>query len=192
MVALLAVLWTGHNLAVLWFKTPDGKGKSSLEQQTIGLDDLWDLVVGNTVLDVGCAEGLIARKCLDAGASFVHGVELRKEAVERTRALGVNCDNANVDSYNPRRIYDVVLMLAILHKLAEPAKAFARLLSACDLVAVVRLPYGGWPVLVDSRSGSIQIDLGRVASDQGFRLFQVTDGPSFDGRAQWTGYLYRA
>lgn len=175
-----------------WFATASGQGKSSLEQQSVGLDPLWPLVIGRTVLDVGCAEGLIARRCLDIGAASVHGVELREQAVWHTRALQVPCDNADADDYMPKQAYDIVLMLAILHKLKKPADVFRRMLASCNITAVVRLPNGSWPLLVDSRSGSVPIDLEQVASNEGFRLVQVTHGPVCDKGPQWTGYFTRS
>ena len=43
-----------------WFTTAKRPGDRTLEQQLVGLDKVLAEVAGKTVLDAGCAEGLIS------------------------------------------------------------------------------------------------------------------------------------
>jgi SAM-dependent methyltransferase len=161
--------------------------KAPIDQQLIGLDLLWLELNGAAVLDVGCAEGLISQRCWDAGAALVHGVDNRSGAIEEaSRAHGrLEFFVHDCETWEPPRLYDVVLMLGVLHKLADPAKALRKYLAACIEFAVVRLPT--WPILIDSRSGNVPIDLEQVAGECGFKLTEKTSGP----HGQWVGYLSR-
>lgn len=178
-----------------WFKV-DGKGDRSLELQLTGLDRLWPAIVGRSVLDVGCAEGLISLQCEQAGARLVLGVEIRRDAVaianERAFRRRVQFIPGDANTYDPAGRYDVVLLLAILHKLRDPSAAFERYLAACTELCVVRLPHDDWPVLRDPRSGNRPHDLAIAAARAGFGLEHVAEGPVADGKpAEWVGYFAR-
>lgn len=171
--------------------------KAPLEQQLIGLEPLWPEIGCASVLDVGCAEGLISWRCLKSGARLVHGIDDRQEAIKEAagwvsgyaRAHGqvFGFWTADAEVWEPPQSYDVVLMLGILHKLKNPAKALCKYLTVCDEFAVFRLPEGGWPILQDSRSGNQPFDLERVAHECGFKLTETAAGP----RGQTVGYLWR-
>jgi 2-polyprenyl-3-methyl-5-hydroxy-6-metoxy-1,4-benzoquinol methylase len=171
---------------VRWFD------KAPIEQQMVGLDPLWCEVKGRTVLDVGCAEGLIALECKKAGARLILGIDNRESAVKEARGV-LDCDTtytcdvvvADVIEWEPRASFDVVLMLGVLHKLPNPEQVFARFLGKCNDLAVVRLP--SWPILRDERSGNVRINMDLVAAWSSFELEQVTDGP----HGQRVGYLRR-
>lgn len=153
-----------------WFK------KAPLAQQLIGLEPLWENLRGKTLLDVGCAEGLISLECMKHGAK-VEGLEIRSSAVKEAQAIGVNCLEADVQHYQLERHYDIVLMLGILHKLADPITAFKRYLKYCNDLAVVRLPWNCWLDLVDSRSGGVPHNMHIAAMESGFYLDDQTEGP---------------
>lgn len=180
-----------------WFKLDGAKGDRTFEQQLIGLEQLWPWVKGASVLDVGCAEGLIAIECERQGAENVLGVELRGDAVKRANELARNRTasflqaDANVFTVAPLS-FDVVLMLAILHKLRDPSAAFERYLRAARQLAVVRLPNDDWPVLRDARSGNRPHDLAAVAARAGFDMTGWAQGPVADGNPpEFVGYLTR-
>lgn len=180
-----------------WFKLDGAKGDRTFEQQLIGLEQLWPWVKGASVLDVGCAEGLIAIECERQGAENVLGVELRGDAVKRANELARNRTasflqaDANVFTVAPLS-FDVVLMLAILHKLRDPSEAFERYLRSCRTLAVVRLRHNDWPVLRDARSGNRPYDLSVVSKRCGFHLADVRRGPVADGNPpEFVGYLTR-
>lgn len=157
-----------------WFATKDRPGDRTLEQQMTGLDDLLDFVPGKTVLDVGCAEGLIDFELFDAGAMAIHGIEIRPEHVAVGNKLrghrAVTLEVADANVYKPVRQYDIVLMLAVLQKLRDPSAAAARFAAAARRVVILRLPPAHAPRIVDSRSGNVVHDVGQAVISQGFML----------------------
>lgn len=179
-----------------WFTFKGAKGDRTLAQQLVGLDQLWPRVFGRKVLDVGCAEGLIALECCKSGASLVTGLELRSDAVRLANKgpesdFTAFCVDVN-DHQTTAGAYDVVLLLAILHKLRDPSARFEHYLRAATELCVVRLPHDDWPVLRDARSGNKPHDLAAVAKRCGWRLDLVTEGPTVDGNPpEWVGFFVR-
>ena len=62
-------------------------GKWPIGQRLSGLDQLLNACEGRTVLDLGCAEGVIARAFLDAGARLIHGFDIDEERVRSAAGL---------------------------------------------------------------------------------------------------------
>jgi len=182
-------------------KTPLVKGRwfggdRTIEQQLMGLDRLWREILGKTVLDVGCAEGEISLECAKRGAKQVVGIEIRRDAVTAAQvarnAIDVPpdvtfmCGDAQV--YVPFGEWDIVLLLAVLHKLKDPSAACRRLVAAARDLVVIRLPPATASVIVDERSGNEPHDIGWVMADSGFELeHQGYDGPF----GEWMGYYRR-
>lgn len=171
----------------------DGRlGARTLTQQLKGLEPLFDEVSGSTVLDVGCAEGLISIALAKAGAHSVDAVELLVDNLEVGRSLRgdlpVNFECANANTHVPRRAsYDIVLLLSILHKLKDPATRAKRYAMASRCLVVVRLPPERAPIVNEQRSGAVDIDIKAAIESVGFALERVVRGP-FD---EWTGYFRR-
>jgi hypothetical protein len=112
------------------------------------MDGLHDLVVrapGASVLDIGMNRGLNAYEMMDAGARLVHGMELDPHCVDFARTLFVELDPVSCQSqfevgdltqgisclaplgYGGSG-WDIVLMIAVYHKLKRPpSKAYADL-----------------------------------------------------------------
>ncbi len=167
-------------------------GDRTLDQQMQGLDLLLDSVKRKSVLDVGCAEGLIDFELIRAGAVAVHGVEARPQAVEDANRLrgDMACTFEQVDAntWRPRRAYNVVLMLAILHKLKDPTAACLRFAESASDMLVIRLPpHKDNPVVVDARSGSKPHYLGDKLAKAGFRYRAMANGYL----NEWIGYYER-
>lgn len=183
-------------MAGLWFKTESVPGKANLLDQMIGLDHLWPLVKDQSILDVGCAEGLIAFKCMEHGARSIRGIDNRRMAIQFALAGNsyhkAHFECTNAENYLPTR-HDVVLLLSVLHKFREPTQVFWRMLTSCNHCCVVRVPNGCWPVLRDSRSGNKPILLEAIAEECGFVVDQIVDGPIDSDRGpQAVVYLRRA
>ena len=164
-----------------------------LEDQLKGLGPLLEEVRGKRVLDLGCAEGLIARHLLEVGgAQSVHGVELMAHSVEvaRHQCSGLNAKfeqaDLNTAVVSVDAGWDIVLMLAVLHKLKEPAR-IARVFASGASLAVVRLPPERAPLIVDRRSGNVPVDIQTAMARAGMHLEEVTQG-HYD---EWTGYFRR-
>lgn len=166
-----------------WFTLANKPGDRTLEQQLTGLDPLWLKVVDRTVLDIGCAEGLIAIECCKRGAAFARGVEIVPVHVQLAKSLrnGMPCafEVADAQTWVPDKLYDVVLLLAVLHKLPDPTSACVQLARVAKELCVIRFPATSrWPVIVDARSGNEPHDIGEVMESLGFTLECVTNGPT--------------
>jgi trans-aconitate methyltransferase len=135
-----------------WFIIPGvQEGDRTASQQLLGLETIAKQFKGATVLDLGCAEGLIGRHCIDAwDAASVDGVtriqyeidEAHKQCKGRPMRflcgdLGSQAERAALPLL-PK--YDIVLALSVLHKVKKPMELLE---WACGFVGrylVVRLP----------------------------------------------------
>lgn len=179
-----------------WFAVGTKPGDRTLDQQLMGLDPLFAEVEGKTVLDVGCAEGLISIECARRGAQWADGIEVREDAVQTARKLvrtlslhgDVTFDEGDANTYCPQGQYDIVLMLAVLHKLYDPSAACRRFAAAAKDLVVIRLPPATAPLVVDPRSLNEVHDIDAVMTRSGFVLYlQTNDGPF----GEWVGYFRR-
>ena len=90
-----------------WFSTHGRDGDRTIDQQLLGLDPLFDEVKGKTVLDIGCAEGLISlHLCTKFKAKSVHGVEIIASHVAVANSLrgeNSNCtfERADANHFEP-------------------------------------------------------------------------------------------
>lgn len=169
-------------------------GDRTFEQQMTGLDWLKDVCHGRTILDFGCAEGLISIEMLRHGATHVHGIEL---VLERVKAARVNArgyaslfETGDANAWKPTKRYGVVLALAILHKLTDPSAVARRLARAADHAVVLRLPPRG-AVVIDPRSKNVPHDLGAVLVDEGFVLEPKVSG-NYGPLEEWIGLYWKA
>lgn len=164
-----------------WFNVGSDKGDRTIDQQLVGLDRLFAAVPGKTVLDLGCAEGLISIELAKRGAFQVHGVEIRADhvAVGRKLAgnLAVKLDAADLNTWRPAHSYDIVIALALLHKLKDPSAACGAFCEASSGLVVIRTPPKVDPwVIVDERSGNKPHDIGKVLRVNGFKLSEQLAG----------------
>lgn len=185
-----------------WFPVGRGDHERELRHQMQGLRHVVDEVTvarrrGQqlSVLDAACAEGLIGMELLKAGASALHGVELVPDRVRdanRLRGtLPATFEQGDLTQWVPRRSYDVVLALSILHKLPDPLAVASRLGQACGRMMVIRLPPpaegddGG--VIRDRRSGMRPFDLRPALAELQLNLEEETTGYL----GEWIGFWRR-
>lgn len=175
-----------------WFIAGGRSGDRTLDQQMIGLGRLFEQAPGKTILDAGCAEGLISIELARRGALGCHGLEIVPGHVEVARSLAgdLPCtfEVANLNEHDIGKTgqADIVLMLAILHKLRDPSKVCSALAHKARELCVIRLPPSG-PVIVDDRSNRIPHDIAEIMSMVGFDLESVDIGPL----REWVGYFRR-
>lgn len=179
-----------------WFDMKRGDFERTLVDQMRGLRPVLDefrqsAAKGRPLscLDVGCAEGLIGIEMAKAGASAVLGIELVADRVkDATRLRGdLPCtfEVGNAATYQPKRPYDVLLALSILHKLPDPSATLYRLVhSFCRRMVVIRLPPGG-PVVIDPRSNNEPHNLDAVLQDLGFNLEHEAEGHQQEYIGMW-------
>lgn len=170
-------------------------GDRTIDEQLTGLEPLFGLVQGASILDLGCAEGLISLRLMGAGAALVHGVESVVSRVETARRLFEErpaeffvADLSRLGTAPPAGLlpaYDVVLLLSIAHKFKAP-EAFIRdaAARAASLVAI-RLPA---PTLCDRRSDYVPLDVPALMASLGFDQVHDAPGP----RGEWVGIFKRA
>lgn len=137
-----------------WFRI-DGvqNGDRTAEEQLLGLETIAAEFAGARVLDIGCAEGLIGRHCVDAwGAALVHGVTLPAYEIEEARrqCAGRPMEFFCADLRSPSACqllearllpsYEVVLLLSVLHKVRAPMRLLEWALRFASRTVVIRLP----------------------------------------------------
>lgn len=175
-----------------WFLGVGRDGDRTLVQQMMGLEPLLEEVVGKSVIDVGCAEGLISIELAKIGAKSCLGFEVvpGHVVIARDLAAGLPCKFvvADLNTANLQGLphVDIVLMLAVLHKLKDPSRVCAAFASRAESLCVVRLPPSG-PTITDHRSEFVPHDIVAVMATCGFGLTDVVEGPF----AEWTGYFRR-
>lgn len=173
-----------------WFNIPGRPGPRTLEQQLLGLDPLFAECKGKTVLDVGCAEGMISIELARRGALAVHGIEVATRRVKvgrfRVGPLPVTLEVADANVWQPRRQYDIVLALAVLHKLKDPSSAARRLADACKDLMVLRLPPAMGHCIIDGRSACKPHAIDQVLTAAGFEVERTAyDGPFGEFVSYW-------
>ena len=129
-----------------------------------------------------------------AGAKHVHGVDsvdrYIKHAKKHAGEWPVTFAKADLNDDRdiaPECEYDIVLMLAICHKLKDPSKFAARYGKLARDLVVVRLPPTTAPVVVDRRSGNERHDIQAALRTVGFQLTSVFYGTY----NEWNGYFER-
>jgi len=151
--------WTSYTGRLAGLCRDDGKfhytlapdlglyGKWPLAERCKDLEYIFGHCRDATVIDFGCAEGVVARRCLEQGARLVHGLELEESRVNTAAGLCADWPDAHffihadLDEWDAIReparqvllpSYDIVLYLGIQHHLARPQ----RLATLADAVAM--------------------------------------------------------
>ena len=152
-----------------WFIAPGVEGDRTPEEQLQGVEFLAEHAKGASVLDLGCAEGLIARHFAYAwGAREVHGLTVKQAQVAAAKrfckGLPVKiweCDLRDWvtwQQHNARALhvrYDIVLALSIVHKMKHPHRFIEEAAGRSKAWLAIRLPKRVWQ---DRRSNFTAID----------------------------------
>jgi cyclopropane fatty-acyl-phospholipid synthase-like methyltransferase len=114
-----------------WLKVPGIRpdGDRTLAEQMLGLNRALAECKGKTVLDLGCAEGLIGLEFAKAGAARVVGIEVLDTHLDVAREACAGYQQMEfigahlglwVDAHPEPEKFDIVLALGIIHKLEDP------------------------------------------------------------------------
>lgn len=182
-----------------WLKIPGVQdGARTLQEQMLGLAPALDETPGKTVLDLGCAEGLIALEFAKAGARSVYGIDYNATLIDVARAEMAKSDALPVEFKHAdltgiinarRRVkYDIVLALAVLHKLPDPAEGLRFCAQSARSLIVVRLPYGSTGNLRAKHAPYRRTDIREILPACGFVRERKEPGP----RGEWVQYWRRA
>lgn len=181
-----------------WLKIPGVQdGERTLAEQMQGLAPALEGVNGKTVLDLGCAEGLIGIEFAKAGG-IVRGLELQQQYVDVATRLAAasgiayRCafdrhDLADLNaavmppSFPCPEGADIVLALAIVHKLRNPGRALRNMARLAKERLVIRLPNGSRGLIACKYDPGAVCDSAKVMAMAGFRLHTMLKGP----RGEW-------
>jgi len=166
-----------------WFIIPGVQdGNVTLDDQMIAL---WPAVAeakGKSVLDIGCAEGLIGREFARAGAASVVGFDSVEEHLQVARAQcaewGMLFLLANMNDPRPVYPFDIVLCLNVAHKLRDPAVGIRFAAESSRDLVLLRSGRGADAkgVIKGKHSGHT-CDSHALMGEFGFALERVVDGP---------------
>jgi len=171
-----------------WFN-----GDRTLKQQLKGLKHLHNYLNGARVLDLGCAEGHISKYCIENGASNVHGIDIapdfiieaKRHTIDYSAKVLFECKDLNdIHTINPfMNSYDVILALAILHKLRNPLNLLSIICKLNAELIIIRLPENNADIIIDPRSGNKPINVTDALSEM-YKLRYVSSGHL----NEWVGY----
>lgn len=173
-----------------WFAIPGvQQGERTLAEQARGLEPALAACKGKTVLDLGCAEGLIAQACLARGARLVRGYDFNAPFLDTAAALELDPARAEFFYYDLNKPLatppaDIVLALAIVHKLRDPAAALAGFAALATERLVLRLPRGSDGEF-RAKHSQARCDVRVVMAEAGFRLEQTLRGPRGELVLHW-------
>jgi len=178
-----------------WFVIPGVQGGDrTLDEQLLGLQPALDEAAGKTVCDLGTAEGLIALQFALAGARSVYGCDYNTALLAEAQAQLANhpglpvhfeyrdlCESIR-GGWQPK--FDIVLALAILHKLDDPAAGVKLCADMARDLIVLRLPLGSTGVIRSKHVRHTRADVGALLLKSGFKRERKERGP----RGEWVQY----
>jgi len=178
-----------------WFTIPGVRpGDRTLQEQMLGLDLALKECAGKTVLDLGCAEGLISREVARAGAKSVLGIELLAAHLAMARVQcrdfpQVNFVEAHLADYIKAREsipkYDIVLALGIIHKLQDPAVPLRFAAQSARQLLVFRAPAKKYDGLIKSKHTEITCDVPKIMKAEGFIETALITGVRGEAAQYW-------
>lgn len=179
-----------------WFAHDGKPGDRTLAEQLAGLEKLREAMPGATVLDLGCAEGLLMREFLEWGARCVDGVEIVPEAVSDARALlsdavyhgrsrvhrGSIMTLDALDTLDPQ--YDIVTALAVVQKVERCDLALTLIARRARDLLVLRNPPEHGAIIATERQRGQRFDTRSILEPTHFLADEVRGS-----RGEWIGYF---
>ena len=174
-------------------------GNWRIETRLRGLQELLGAAQGKSVLDLGCAEGMISREFCRHGAATIHGFEVNldqiriaRQEVPKAAEVGTQILFHRADfGYWDRFVaahrnsmleqYDIVLLLSVLEKLPESNQD-----TILDGLMAFSRCWIGLRIAPETRDSRQII---QKFSDSGFELAFENDGVAEDPSGQGTGWL---
>lgn len=166
---------------------PEQLGDRTVDEQIRGLHWALQECKGRTVLDIGCAEGLIAFEFAKAGASHVHGIEIVRDHIQIAYRLRDKAGLSKAVTFEvadlaalpaPTKQYDIVLALAVVHKLKDPAIGVRYCAAACRDLFVIRMSKGAKQnTTIKSKRYAASCNVTEEMRRAGFKLERIEAGP---------------
>lgn len=194
-----------------WLKIPGVQdGARTLEEQMLGLNPALEETPGKTILDLGCAEGTIALEFAKAGAKSIDAYDYNEPFIEVAKQQYEQSGLADADSSRPGawpvpvrfkhaditelmakrgtpKRYDIVLALAILHKLPDPEAAIRFCAQSARSLIVIRLPVNSVGSIRSKHGEHRRADIRVILPEMGFVRERKEVGP----RGEWVHYWRR-
>lgn len=178
-----------------WFTWAGEQGDRTLVEQLAGLEHLRSAMPGAAVLDLGCAEGLLAREFVAWGASRVDGVEIVREAVKDARELlkyeirdGVASIHHGsilaLDELDLLEQYDIVCALAVVQKVERCDLALEGIARRARDLLVLRNPPEHGAIISTERQRGRRYDTRDILAPTHFLADEVRGS-----RGEWIGYF---
>jgi len=179
-----------------WFIIPGVQdGDRTVEEQAEALRPAMAEAAGKTVLDLGCAEGLLTREFIYAGAKMAFGVDsvpahldVAREVCKGMPVQFAQCLLGTVALRTPAPSFDIVMALGVVHKLPFPdvGVRIAAQLSH-DLVLLrsgLRQRNG---IITAKQHPQNTCDSHALMREHGFELEKVVQGPGphFESVEYW-------
>ena len=193
----------GVNTDKGWFSVPGIRERAdrTLQEQMLGLDAALAEAGGKSVLDLGCAEGLIGREFARAGAKRVLGIEVLQSHLDialkacRTEIIDgkMQFACANLHEWISKRPepvqFDIVLALGIVHKLAQPELLLRWAAKSARTLLCFRGPgrkeLQGWDGVIKSKHGPGEVNVPKTMESEGFALERTENGVRGEGVHYW-------
>ncbi len=168
-----------------WFIIPGVQdGDRTVEEQMIAVRPALAEAKGKTVLDLGCAEGLIGREFARAGALSVLGVDSvgghLQIAQEQCKGLPMKfrqTDFQVMASTDPGMQWDIILALGVIHKMKHPGDGVHFVAKASRDLVLFRAKGGVTDGIVRSKHFvDGWCDAHAIMGEHGFRMEKVVEG----------------
>lgn len=171
----------------------------TLEEQLLGLEPAIADARGKSVLDLGCAEGVIGREFARAGATRVLGIESLEGHLEVARLAcaaetqmefaRAHIQNWIAEHPDPEQ-FDFVLALGIIHKVFEPGDVLRFACRSCRGLLLFRAPASAWQGWVRAKHRESWKDYGKVhvptmMADEGFAFDRKIEGARGEAVEYW-------
>ena len=162
-----------------WLKVPGIRpdGDRTLEEQMLGILPALLECAGKSVLDLGCAEGLIGAEFAKAGASRVVGIELLETHLQVARLACKDIKNISficanlaewIAHHEEPEQFDIVLALGIIHKLRDPAVPLEFAARSAKSLVLFRAPAHETDGRIYSKHGGTECNVPQVMKRCGF------------------------
>lgn len=163
-----------------WFAVPGvQEGERDMAERVVGLEKVKAAARGKSVLDLGCAEGLIGDWLIrEGGAVSLLGLEKHPPYVEMAKKLVPRgyffvADFDLPDWHVDLVMHDIVLALNIAHKLEKPEAFLDIVVTLAKEIIALSLPA---VIINDHRSGNVPVDVIKYLQLREFGLIDRYDG----------------
>lgn len=162
----------------------------------LGLTPALEECRGKTVLDLGCAEGLIGREFARTGAASVLGIEVLETHLEVARKACAGypqmrfiCRNilthiVKLADQKPQQ-FDIVLALGVIHKMPDPAVPLRFAAQSARELLVFRAPAKATDGIVRSKHTKIKCNVPAVMREEGFVEEELIQGVRGEAAQYW-------